>query len=425
MNLKYFIIKGKNKNCSIYVRFWDSKRIDQKTKTGLSVLIDDWSETKQRLKPKATSQKRDFFNHQLEQLERHIFDNYNFDYNSRKYISNLWLKETVNSFFGRVTADENYKIYFVEWITVFIKDAHKRIYKGRPISERTIKNYTTTLNKLKAFEKLQNHRYRFEEIDLNFHRDFIYYCSNIEKLNNNSIGTLINRIKTFCTNIELDGYPINPKYKHRDFNSPTNETRDIYLTDKEINTIAKHDFSNSERLDNARDLFVIGLRTGLRVSDFLRIGKDNILGNIINITTQKTNQNLFIPIHPQFQEILNKRSGEFPREITDQKFNLYIKEICEIVGFKEKTSGAKINSDTNRKEFGIFPKHELVTSHICRRSFATNLFLGGFDNATIMKATGHKSETQFLKYIKSTQEEHLQKISDYWNEQTNKKVMEQ
>jgi hypothetical protein len=31
MNLKYFIVKDKNKNYSIHVRFWDSKRIGQKT----------------------------------------------------------------------------------------------------------------------------------------------------------------------------------------------------------------------------------------------------------------------------------------------------------------------------------------------------------------------------------------------------------
>ena len=417
MNLKFFIIKGKNKNCSIHVRFWDSKRIDQKAKTGLSVFADDWSEVKQRLKSKVTSTKKDFYNNQLEQLERHIFDNYNYDYNSKKYISASWLKETINSFFGRVTTDENYKIYFVDWVTQFVKNAPKRMHNGKPITDRTIKNYTSALNKLKAFEKHQNFRYRFEEIDLNFHRDFVHYCTTTGKLNNNSTGSIVNRIKTFCTNIELDGYPINTKYKHRDFSSPTNETRDIYLTDYEIDKITKYDFSKSERLENARDLFIIGLRTGLRISDFLKIGKENILGNIINITTQKTNQNLFIPIHPQFQEILDKRKGEFPREITDQKFNRYIKEICKIVGFTEKTSGAKINTDTNRKEFGIFPKHELVTSHICRRSFATNLYLAGFDNATIMKATGHKSEAQFLKYIKSTQEEHIKKISDYWSNQ--------
>lgn len=418
MTLKYFIVKGKNKNTSIHVRFWDSTRIDQKAKSGLSVLQDDWSDVKQRLKAKATSTKRDYFNDQLEKLERFIIDKYNFDYSSKKFISPSWLKDAIKSFFGRVEVDENYKVYFVDWIVLFLQDAHKRIYKGKPIAERTVKNYTTALNKLKEFEKFTNHKYRFEEIDLKFHRDFIHFCTESLKLNNNSTGTLINRIRTFCSNIEMDGYKVNPQYKHRDFSSPTNETRDIYLNDAEIDKLIKHDFSDSIRLDNARDLFIIGLRTGLRISDFLKINKSNILGNIISITAQKTNQHLLIPIHPQFQAVLDKRNGEFPREISDPKFNLYIKEICEVVGLDKQTSGGKINPKTKRKEFGIFPKFELVTSHICRRSFATNLFLAKFDNATIMKATGHQSESKFLKYIKATDEEHLQKISEYWANQT-------
>lgn len=417
MNLKYFIIKGKNKNCSVYVRFWDSKRIDQKTKTGISVYFEDWSETKQRLKPKANSSNKDFLNNQLELLERYISDAYNFDFNNKKHISNKWLKDTINSFFGRVEKNENFKIYFVDWVEQFVKNAPKRLHNGKPIAERTIKNYTTALNKLISFEKYNNYKYRFEEIDLNFHRDFVHYCTSVGKLNNNSTGTLINRIKTFCNNIEIEGFPINSKFKHREFSSPTNETRDIYLNEIEINKIMNHDFSESDRLDTARDLLIIGLRTGLRVSDFMNIKKENIIGNIINVTTQKTNQNLFIPIHPQFQNILNKRNGEFPREISEQKFNLNIKDVCEAVGINELTSGGKINKDSNRKEFGVFPKYELVSSHICRRSFATNLYLARIDTDIIMKATGHKSKAQFLKYIKATQEEHIQIITDYWGNQ--------
>jgi hypothetical protein len=52
---------------------------------------------------------------------------------------------------------------------------------------------------------------------------------------------------------------------------PTEKTEDIYLKDEEINQIYNHNFINDERLDNTRDLFIIGLRTGLRVSDFLRL----------------------------------------------------------------------------------------------------------------------------------------------------------
>lgn len=415
MNLKFFIVKSKNKYTTIHVRFWDSKRIDQKSKTGLTVHADEWSETKQRVKPKSISKNKDFINNQLDLIERHIFDSYNIDYNSKKYISEKWLKETIQNFFGRVEENENYKIYFVKWVERFVDNAPSRIYNGKPLAARTIQNYTSTLNKLKDFEKFQKYKYRFEDIDLKFHNAFVNYCSKELKLNNNSIGTLIARIKTFCNNIELDGFPINPKYKHRDFSIPTSETEDIYLNEFEIQKIYDHDFKETEYLDNAKDLFIIGLRTGLRISDINKITKDNLVNDkIINITTQKTNTNLYIPIHPQFREILKKRNGSFPRIISDQKFNKYIKLICEEVGIKNKVYGAKINEKTKRKESGLYSKYELVTSHTCRRSFATNLFKANFDNSTIMKATGHKSEKEFLKYIKASQDEHLEKISNYW-----------
>lgn len=418
MNLKYFIIKGKNKNCSVYIRFWDSTRIDQKTTTGISVFYEEWSEKKQRLKLKSSTTQVDFINNQLNTLERFIFDSYNYDFNNRGYISKTWLKEKVNLYFMRVPINENYKIYFLDWIEKFIENAPKRMYKGSSLSLRTLKNYTTVRNKIAAFEKAQNHKYRFEEIDLNFHRDFLFYCKNTERLNNNTIGTAIDKIKTFCRNIELDGYPINPKFKHRDFSSPSNETRDIYLKNDEIIKILKFNFNDYPALDNARDLFIIGLRTGLRVSDFLNIGAKNILGNIINVTTVKTNQNLTIPIHPDVMSILKKREGIFPYKISDQKFNVYIKKICEKIEMDEPTYGAKIDPESKRKKNGIYPKHELVTSHICRRSFATNLFLAGFENNIIMKATGHKTEKQFLKYLKTTEDEHIQKLSEYWDKQT-------
>uniref|UniRef100_UPI00374C99EF hypothetical protein n=1 Tax=Flavobacterium sp. TaxID=239 RepID=UPI00374C99EF len=45
MKIRYFIIKGKSELSSIYVRFWDSNRIDQKSRTGLTVKFNEWSDT--------------------------------------------------------------------------------------------------------------------------------------------------------------------------------------------------------------------------------------------------------------------------------------------------------------------------------------------------------------------------------------------
>lgn len=60
----------------------------------------------------------------------------------------------------------------------------------------------------------------------------------------------------------------------------------------------------------------------------------------------------------------------------------------------------------------MYKKHELVRSHICKRSFATNLY-GKIDTLTIMKITGHKTEAQFLSYIKITPKEYAEKLKAY------------
>jgi integrase len=414
MKVKYFIVKGKNKYCSIHIRFWDSKRIDQKAKTGISTIYNDWSSAKQRIKIRVENKITEELNDKLEKLEKYTYESYNLDYNNRKFIASDWLKIKVENFFGRVTNNEEYKIYFVDWAERFVETAHKRLNNGKPITKNTIKNYTSTLTKLKDFETFQNRKYRFEDIDLEFHRDFVFFCRENQKLNNNSIGSLISRIKTFCKNIEFDGYLINPKYKHNEFSIPKNDTFDIYLNEQEIEKIFNHDFSDNEKLDNARDLFIIGLVTGLRVSDFLKIKEENLFEKVINITTTKTKENLTIPIHPYFKEIIKKRKGTFPRIISDQKFNKYIKDIALEVGLKEKTFGSKRDEESSNKTEGYYEKWELVTSHICRRSFATNLYLAGIETTIIRKATGHSSEKTFINYVKASKEEHVKKISDYW-----------
>jgi len=157
------------------------------------------------------------------------------------------------------------------------------------------------------------------------------------------------------------------------------------------------------------------LRTGLRVSDFLHLKQTNIKEGYLEIETKKTGQNVVIPMHPQVKEILKKRDG-FPYKISDQNFNLYIKEIAEKVGLTQMVEGSKINPETKRKQKGIYPKHELVTSHICRRSFASNLY-GKLPNMAIMAITGHQTEAQFLKYIKITPKENAEKLKAYWQKQ--------
>ena len=61
-----------------------------------------------------------------------------------------------------------------------------------------------------------------------------------------------------------------------------------------------------------------------------------------------------------------------------------------------------------------FEKHEGVTSHTGRRSFATNMYKRGLQSYMIMSVTGHKTEKSFLKYIKVKQHEHAAMMKKAW-----------
>ena len=252
MKVRYFVIKGKNQYTPIYIRFWNGRQFDQKAKTGLTVNFEHWNNTKQQVKPKADETQKDFINNNLRDLEKYTIENYNIEYNSKQHIGKDWLKTKIDLFFGRTKVDEQYKIYFLDWVQKFIDEAPIRLYKGKPISKRTIQHYTTTLHKLKAFEATQKTRLRFENIDLKFYRAFVDYCRSVENLGNNTIGGYITNFKMWCKNIELEGYPINPQYKHSDFSAIQNETKDVYLNEAEINKVFEHNFKYNLLLSNTR-----------------------------------------------------------------------------------------------------------------------------------------------------------------------------
>lgn len=428
-----FILRGKNNPTNIFCRFKPTQKNDFTCGTGIFVNREDWNNKKQELKLKSNIKDKDLINDKLKKLTASVEDKWRSDFLNQNEISNKWLQDVVFAFFGKSSENEMYKIYFSDWVDKFISESNKRLFKGKPISNSSIKQYKATLNKIIAFETA-NQKIRFQNIDLNFYRNFLFYCRNTELLSENSIGGHIKYIKMWCKIIDIEGLPINQQYRSSEFSALSGITKDIYLTNNEINILFNHDFSHNKRLENTRDNFIIGLHTGLRISDFLRLQKTDIQNNYINITTEKTNHTVVIPMHEQVKSILLKHGGEFPPTISDPKFNLYIKEVCKIVGFKELIEGAKMitkkddktfcddpdsKKNITRKKFDSFPKHELVTSHICRRSFASNLY-GKLDNMTIMAITGHKTEAQFLKYIKITPTENAEKLKDYWAKQQSK-----
>lgn len=126
----------------------------------------------------------------------------------------------------------------------------------------------------------------------------------------------------------------------------------------------------------------------------------------IVLKQKKTGKLVQIPIHQKVKEILDVNRGEFPKVFSANEgsnsalFNKYLKEICEIAGLTKLCKGKLRNKETGRTEVGEYPKHKLVSSHICRRSFATNFYAEEkYPTPLLMNITAHGTEKMFLSYI--------------------------
>ena len=191
------------------------------------------------------------------------------------------------------------------------------------------------------------------------------------------------------------------------------EILEAYLTPEEIEEIEKIN-DLPEYLDNARDIFLIGYETGQRISDYLRFDKEmlkTINGvTLINFIQKKTRKQMLLPLSSRVLRILEKRNGDFPRRISDQKFNDYIKLVCEKSKITQTILGVKrikVLVDPKDEESGIwrgvpgyYPKKDLIAGHTARRSFCTNHY-GIWPTSDIMYFSGHSTEAMLLQYIKA------------------------
>ena len=139
---------------------------------------------------------------------------------------------------------------------------------------------------------------------------------------------------------------------------------------------------------------------GQRVSDLLKLSPSNLRkarsGLYIDILQQKTKKPVTVGVvDPLVIKIL---LHEFPEKISQVVFNKQIKVLCKMAGIDEVVSGFKNNPKTRRKEIVKAPKYEFVTSHIMRRSFASNYY-GKIETPLLMNITGHSKESTFLTYI--------------------------
>lgn len=338
-------------------------------------------------------------NAQLPKLERHILNA--FEAANTAKVDKDWLKDVIAEFYDPAANDPiprdliGYMGYYLE-------------YEANELSHKNRLKMNVTLNKMKRLQMELGAPILIKEINEDFKKEYIEYCKN-ERYSPNTRARELNLIKQIVRHAKNAG--LETHHQLNGLRLKSKAVNHIYLTPGELETIEALDLP-FDYLENARDWLLISCHTGQRVSDFMRFDPGMIRKEggkfLLEFKQQKTGKQMSIPLARKVRDILEKRGGKFPRKISDQKYNDYIKVVSEASGLNEVCEGKRRINIANEGEkakyrdvMGEYPKWKLVSSHIGRRSFATNNY-GRVPTSYLIHITGHGSEAMFLKYIKKS-----------------------
>ncbi len=396
-----------NKNVSIKVYLSTGRGNLIELNSGFTINPKNWSkETDRPTQNNSTENK--LLRGNLNKLETFIFDNLNKDLSTGVLIDSYWLQNQINNCFERVEKTDTGII--TNHIKYIIDNANTRKIKGRAklgISQSRVKGYETFKKLFEAYQKEIKKQIHFLDINKTFVDRFTNWLINTQKYSVNYAGKQIDNLKTVCLDAEKNDIKINPYIEQIEGFSESSEDRFIVtLSFEELEQIRTAEITNTA-YNNARKWLLIGCEIGQRGGDLLKITKNDIRykgGNMyLDVTQQKTGKTVTIGIiDPHIIDIIE---NEFPHEISTQKLNFYIKKVCEVAKITEKVEGKRLNPkakkenpESMRKVLGFYPKHELITTHSFRRSFATNYYKQ-IPTGVLIGITGHSKESLFLEYI--------------------------
>ncbi|RYE52906.1 MAG: hypothetical protein EOP48_15475 [Sphingobacteriales bacterium] len=371
-----------------------------KYSTGQKIKPSKWNAEKQRAKELRTSKEHETLNHLLDDLESDVGNFYRTILLEGGTPTPEGLRVRLNERLKKEDASGKDLAHFAE--SVLATSNRKASTKAsiRPM-----------ITNLREFREKTGRSLHFDAIDLDFYDRYLEFAKG-KGYSQNSIGTHIKNIKVFMREAFERGLTKNTFYQSKRFKKLQEESISIYLSKEELKKLEELDLSHATELEEARDLFLVGCYTGLRFSDLSQLKIENIQKGkrVLKVRTQKTDETVVIPIGSVVNRLIDKYEGHFPL-ISNDKMNEYLKEVGEKAKLNEKVEIIYTKGGHRTRE--VLKKWELMTVHTARRSFATNAYLLGVPSISIMKITGHKTEKNFLQYIKISQEDNANKLIDH------------
>lgn len=264
------------------------------------------------------------------------------------------IDDIYNKYIGvDVKKEEHFNSYYSQ----FLIKIQKLI--GLEIKQATYNKFLYVSKHLEAFIKWKFKKtdYPLKDLNLQFLHDFEYYLKTVKLQKQITINKTVQRLRTPIKQAISEGFLDRDPFILYKSKKVIKEV--IFLSTNELKNFEKLELK-PRRLQRVQDLFIFCCYTGLAFNEMTNLEKKHIQigfdgNNWIQVKREKTQRQLFIPILPKAQTILDKYSTiekkAFPA-ITNQKFNSYLKEITEILEIEKR-----------------------VTHHTARKTFASTVLL--------------------------------------------------
>lgn len=179
----------------------------------------------------------------------------------------------------------------------------------------------------------------------------------------------------------------------------------IFLTKDEVRRLEEMTFNESQAaLERVRDVFLFCCFTGLRYSDAKKLTRYDIRDGMVVFVTKKTVDGIRVELNKHSQAILDKyKDAPFPGNlalpvISNEKMNAHLKDLGKLAGIDTPTRIVYFKNNVRHEE--VFPKWQLLTTHVARRTFVVNALRLGIPPEVIMRWTGHSSFEAMKPYMK-------------------------
>jgi len=309
---------------------------------------------------------------------------------------------------------------------------------------KSLKEYRTVVNDLKEYQVFYKTTLTFEKLNMEF---FSKYLTLLTEEKENTRNTVAKKLSTLRTLLNYaTKAKVNTNLDYKDFKVKRIETEKSFLTKKELFKLYNLELSENKRLEQVRDVFCFGCFTGLRYSDIERLTFDDITTRIdtdgkeftvLNFHVYKTKDLLMVPLNEYAIEIIKRYrkkavaaisviNGNTKKlmigkrvlpVISNQKMNDYVKEVCKIAEIDTPIVVTKYIG-VNRIDT-THPKHDLISSHAARRTFAIVSLEQGMRVEVLQRILGHKSIRTTMKYVFIMEEVKNNEMQKAWKKDKN------